>query len=458
MQLPKDSLSLIMGKPECGKTTLSRIMAGLVPRHTGGTLKGKMYLPGLTSGMPAPQKLMDTLGLIFQDADEQIIMTRCDWEVAFPLESLQVPRQEMVRRVAAALEALGLEKFRERNPGRMSGGEKRKLLLAVLYAQRPDLWILDETLEEIDAPARRQILSFLSERQGGAVVFSSRYSAPLRGYFSQAAVLTPSGFNGPFSLEKKEDLLPALKRDGLFLESSKGLEEPRPSRGEELMKAEGIEFSYPEADSFTLRVEGFSLHRGETVCLVGRNGCGKSTLGRILCGLLRPDKGRLSFHEDGESEKPAHPDDLRRRVGYIFQNPDYQIFLPTVREELLYGLPKDQGTVRKVEEAAELFSLENLDAPPALLSYGTRKRLQAACYYLLKRRIYILDEADSGISYEDFSFMLRSLSDSRGSVVVITHDLELARVVGDRLCIMKDGRIISEYPRGFAGPVRELEE
>ena len=222
-----------------------------------------------------------------------------------------------------------------------------------------------------------------------------------------------------------------------------------------MLTAEDLSFSYSGKGAFSLEVEHLSFKAGETVCVVGRNGCGKTTLGRILCGLLRPETGRISLAEPGALPGKAGPEDLHRHVGYMFQNPDYQIFLPTVRDELMYGGRSGDDTIR---EAAELFSLGALDAPPALLSYGTRKRLQAACYFLLRRRVYILDEADSGISYGDFRRILSNLAGPDRSVLVITHDVDLARATADRILVMDKGRIVSECAADTRDSLGDLED
>lgn len=457
-RFPGGSLSMVLGRPESGKTTLSRIITGLVPRHTGGSLRGTVVIPG-TAGKPLPPpEIMEHLGIVFQDADEQIVMTRCDHDAAFAMESLGLSRGEMQRRISEAFELMGLSGMESRNPSSLSGGEKKKLLLAGLIAQDPDTWILDETLEEVDLPTRRKLLDYLSSRGRRMIIFASRCPGQLGRYFSSFSILSAGGVKGPFASPEDAAMIEAAGREGLYLGEPETETPPRDmaAPGEPILTAEDIRFSYAGAGGFDLSVEGLTLYRGETVCLVGRNGCGKSTLGKILCGLLRPESGRISLVSDG-APNPAAPPVLNREVGYMFQNPDYQIFLPTVAEELGYGLGSSSEVEGRLREAAGAFSLGSLEAPPALLSYGTRKRLQAASYYLLGRRVYILDEADSGLSYGDFRMILRNLSGPDRVVLVITHDVDLARVVADRIILMRDGRLVSTHRRGAFSRLEDLE-
>ena len=460
LSFPADRMSLVLGGPETGKTTLSRIIAGLIPRHTGGTLKGRIHIPGIENVGMAPPDLIEHVGIVFQDADEQIVMTRCDYEAAFALESLGLPAANIRGRVSEAFEIMGLEGFEERNPARLSGGEKKKLLLASLLALNPETWILDETLEEIDLPTRKRLLDFISHRGERVIVFASRCTGSLKNYFSSYSLLASGKSFGPFETLEAPELTAKAGQEGLFLEKTMPEHVPASSVpvGDTVLIAEDICYAYPGEGSFCLDVEGFSLNRGETVCLVGRNGCGKSTFGKILCGLIQPTSGLVKMAIGESLPEAVEARELNSRVGYMFQNPDYQIFLPSVREELSYGLEALPKIKELTEEAAALFSLGRLDAPPALLSYGTRKRLQAACYYLLKRPVYILDEADSGLSYRDFRLILSSLSGKQRGLMVITHDIDLAREVADRIIIMSNGRLDSEYHRGNFRKIGDLED
>ena len=175
---------------------------------------------------------------------------------------------------------------------------------------------------------------------------------------------------------------------------------------------------------------------------MGPNGSGKSTFSRLLCGLDSFDKGRIEI--DGEE---ANRERLERSVGYMFQNPDYQIFLPTVKDELYYSLSllkiTEKERERRLEETATLFSL-NLSSTASIMSYGERKRLQSAIYYSLDRPFYILDELDSALSYKESVSIIQRLSEKGAGILLITHDEEFAKAVAGRRYRAQEGRIYEE--------------
>ena len=181
---------MLFGAADAGKTTFARIVAGLVPRFSGGSLQGTLFLDSLDIRKSLPFELMEKVGLVSQDSDEQIFTTRCDTEIAFALESLGVPRPQIVERVERCLQQMGLTAFKERNPSTLSGGEKKRLLLACLFAINPALWILDESLEELDQAWKGSILDSLTRGEKTVLVLASRWSPLLAGKASSFALLS----------------------------------------------------------------------------------------------------------------------------------------------------------------------------------------------------------------------------------------------------------------------------
>lgn len=440
--------TILFGRADAGKTTLARIVAGLVPRFTGGALSGDLRVEGRDAARVPPFDLMQSVGLVAQDSEEQILTTRCDSEVAFALESLGVPRAQMRDRVDSSLRRAGLSGFSQRNPATLSGGEKKRLLLACLDAIRPGLWILDEALGELDFEWKARVLDLIAEAGGTALLMESRWSdlAASRG---SAFFLMEAGTIRSRAAEAADQAFSDAMTEAGIRQTRRRA--PRPGASGGFLRAEGLAFRFDDAEGFSLAVDSLELRFGQICGLVGKNGSGKSTLGKILCGLIVPRNGVIGFGGEGHY-KPARPDELSARVGYLFQNPDHQIYLPTVREELSLGLRRQRlarGEIEaRVSEAASLFGLPELGAPPALLSYGARRRLQAATYSLLTRDLLILDEIDSGLSYREVESLVDALASRMPGIVLITHDMALARAACDRILVMEGGRISADAPTG----------
>ncbi|MBQ6673668.1 MAG: ATP-binding cassette domain-containing protein [Spirochaetia bacterium] len=401
--LEKGSMTVFLALPGAGKTTLSRILTGLVPAYTGGELSGSIEKNGTT-------------GIVFQNPDEELFCSTAEKEVVFPLENAALPREEIAFRADMAFQKTGIEYLRFKNPVHLSGGEKRRLLISVLFATDPDIWILDETLEEIDILGREEILSFLKKSGKTILILTAKMLDVYKKYADNFIV-----YSGDYSLDEPlpdEETIKALEGNTF--------QNP-------LLKVENIRFTYPDSD-FTLSIDQFVLAQGKTTAVIGTNGCGKSTLSRIIAGLLVPAAGKvLLFGAEGGAEK------LNRNCSYLFQNPDYQLFLPTARAELEYGLKLQKLCAAEIEEkvhkAIEVFGIEHPDAPPVLMSYGQRKKLQAAIYWLLEKKIVIIDEADSGISSKEYRQIIDAFKSSQANpaILVITHDIKLASQVADKI-------------------------
>jgi energy-coupling factor transport system ATP-binding protein len=450
LTLPAGRITVVLGPADSGKTTLARILVGAVPRFTGGSLSGSIRLASRELTSARPYELVETIGCISQDTDEQIITTRCDTEVAFALESLGVDPAGMKDRIADSLQLVGLEGFEGRNPSTLSGGEKKRLMIACLAALGPAVWVMDESLLELDRSWRRKTLDFLQEARKTVLVLDSRVTPLLEEKGAQFGILSRGALLHLGERSDDAHFLSCAQAEGI-LPGDPPVLGKRQSRAR-LMKARGVRFQFPDSAGpdtagFTLAVDSLELEKGSVCSLLGDNGSGKSTLGKILCGLLSPSRGALSLWA-GAEYRVAAAEELNGRVGYLFQNPDAQIFLPTVFDELALGLRR-QGQVglqlrRRVEEVCGMFALPDPSAPPALMSYGARRRLQAAICYLLHRELLVLDEVDTGLSYRELSALLSVLRSTGAGILLITHDLALATSISDRILLMEKGSLLAD--------------
>ena len=413
---------LILGEPESGKTTLSLILSSLIPEFVEGELEGKVY----------PEcEMKDRMGdytLVPQNAGEFILGETVEDEIAFPLESLGIERKEIIERVDKALSFWGLDALREASTTELSGGEKRRLMLASSLVTNPDYVIYDESFDDLDKGWRQVLRDHIKESSEASLVMASRFLSFFNDLFDRIYVLEHGElreWNGELSSIPTPNIIRKERNN--------------------ILQCRGISFIHPRRSSFSspfvLTLDDFSLKSGEVVALMGPNGSGKSTFSRLLCGLDTPSEGTIIL-----DETPCNKERLERSVGYMFQNPDYQIFLPTVRDELSYSLSflplEKKEKERRLEELSEIFSLK-LDSVASLMGYGEKKRLQAAIYASLDRDFYILDELDSALSYRESVYILDKLRAKGAGILLITHDSVFASSLTDRL-YRAEGGVISE--------------
>jgi energy-coupling factor transport system ATP-binding protein len=433
------SRTLLLAPFDAGKSTLARILAGLCPKYIQGTLTGTIEVCGKDLSRTAPWDLVCDCGYVSQDPQEQFVATSVEDELAFPLESLGLPREEIERRIGTALETWGLTHLRLSSEQELSGGERKRVLLATQQAIDPAFWILDESFDDLDLQWRTLLAKTVGEGPRTYLVLASRYLAQFDGLFDRYALLE----DGRLRFGAKDEVVSAFSR-------LCGDDRPNPIESQQVtpsvrhvvscrdLQTVRHRMSSIEDHPFTLSVPSFSLSSGDLSTLVGPNGSGKSTFSRLLCGLDVPTQG--GFAIDG---KPASQKMLNRTVGYLFQNPDLQIFLPTVREELSWSLKRQKNstpeeTERKVAECADLFGLR-LDDTPTTMSYPLRKALQAAVYYLLDRPFYILDELDNALTYDSALQIIARLRRNGAGILLITHDRKFASMVCKSTFVIEDG-------------------
>jgi energy-coupling factor transport system ATP-binding protein len=434
----------VYGRPEAGKTSLGRIMAGLVPAFTGGTISGEVLLGKKDVLKTKGYDLLEHIGMVFQDPDEQILMPLVEDEIVFPLESLGMNRPKIHERLEEEIAFWDLDELRDVNPGNLSGGEKKRVLLAVLCAINPSVWVLDETFEELDEQWRETLIQRAVASGKTIIIFASKHIELFDIYVATWSVLKDKKiFQG-----SKDQVLQLLGDNWEY----KKLHPSMPyishsvfEKQEPILSVRNLSYTYPQGNSdFTLFVDNLDIYSGKITAFYGPNGSGKSTLSKLLCGLLTPDHGEIFFPDNGEKQKHAAVRALQKFTGYLFQNPDYQIFLPTVKEELMYslvqaGVDKDDAG-RQAVSCAELFGLQDPNEIPSIMSYGARKRLQAAVCYLLDRSCCIFDEADSGILMSEYIRIVDLFVKRKASLILITHDIRLAKKLADTIIVFQDGR------------------
>jgi len=399
LSVEKGDHILIAGAPNGGKTTLSRILTKAIDKYIKGKLEGEILLLGKNLKEIQPWNLMNLLSIIEQNTSEQLISTSVIDEMAFPLESLGLDKKEIKSRISSSLKEWELEDKKDFNPQILSGGEKKRLLLAISYSIDPEIIIFDETFDELDESWKQYLKEKIKSSKKTIVVLQSRVNESFEGVFNKI-----------FKINDKKLL--EINETELFNEN-KIYKKFSVSKSNTSITGKNLLVEHKP--NFYLKVPSFKLNKGEVVSLIGRNGSGKTTFARALCGLDNLSTGDFSISQEK----------LPLKVGYLFQNPDYQIFLPTVMDELSYP-PNSKITKEEIENTCKKFNLDpNKNA--SLISYPERKRLQAAVYYQLNRDFYILDEIESSLDNETSYSLINTLRQKGAGILLITHEKEIQK-------------------------------
>lgn len=408
LEITPGEVTLVTGPSGCGKSTLARCLIGLIPHLYHGELSGEVWINGDRTIEVPMWQLAEKAGMVFQNPAAQMLAPSVEEEIIFGLENLGLPHDEITQRLEIVLQQFDLVALRSRSPQTLSGGEQQKLALAAIVARQPEALILDEPLSMLDTTAAGELIAHLESlaKAGKTVVIFEHRQEFLEGV-EGLRVLNLAGNLQP------EDSLPE--------------QAALPSREKFALEIEGLRVNL--GGRAILSNFSLNLASGEWVAIVGRNGAGKTTLLRALSGLQKFDGRVAAITSSGEK----YPD-----FGMVFQNPDLQLFNPTVRDEILYRVPEpDLDFYGAIVKALGLQPYE--DTPPLLLSEGEKKRV-ALAMVLMRHPAHgvLLDEpslGQDGAHKEILARMMRVLANTGQLVLMTTHDLTLASQA-DRLILL----------------------
>jgi energy-coupling factor transporter ATP-binding protein EcfA2 len=416
-------LTLVTGPSGGGKTSLLRVLNGLVPHFHGGRIQGRATVDGHDVFESPARLLARSVGFVFQDPELQAVYTVVDREVAFGLENLAVPSGEIGARIEEALELVGIAHLRGRRVATLSGGERQRLALASVMALRPRLVVLDEPTSQLDPEGTALTLEACRRLAdtGRAVVVAEHRLAELMPIVQRAlrveggrlSTIDPSGWRPPTASIPRA----RAERSGILAWSLDGV-------------AAGFDGTPVLSD--------VDLHgmRGEVVALTGPNGGGKTTLMRVIAGALRPRSGTVE-------RAPG-------RIAYLPQNPISLLHRPTVLDEVRLTLNRGRDP-EPPEVALEAFGLLAMARRyPRDLSSGERQRAALAAILAGSPQLVLLDEPTRGMDAFARGALTRTIErmrDRGAAVVIATHDTDLCARVADRVLHVGNGRVTEPRPQ-----------
>lgn len=455
---------LIAGSSGCGKTTLMRCVNGLIPNTYHGEMSGDIRVFGQSVRTMTMLDISQKVGTLLQDPERQILGSYVLNEVAFGLESLGLPREEIIHRSEQALDRLGILGLRDRETFGTSGGEKQKIALAGLLAMQPKILLLDEPLASLDPASAHEALQVFRDLadEGYSVMIVEHRVEDVLAINPEVVLYMEDGKTVYFG--DKVGLMDAVDYRQVKLPADVVMKKARhdpvikftpavvPCDSKTpLIQFENVHFHYGKDQPDVLNGINFEIRDGDVIAILGHNGSGKTTLVKHAFGLLKPTEGRVLL--EGKETRSMTVAQAAHTVGYVFQSPSQMLFAPTVAEELAFG-PCNLGYGEKVVQenvdwAIDTVNLrQELSTPPLALSFGQQKRISIAAILAMHSKILMMDEPTAGQDYWNYTAFMDAILQMPGfnSVVFITHDLDLALIYANRILLVFNGKLVGDGP------------
>lgn len=480
---------LLLGPSGCGKSTLSHCINGLIPFSFDGEIKGSCKIAGLDTVRSSIFQLSNKVGTVLQDSDAQFVGLSVGEDIAYALENDNMPRVEMLPRVYNSAHIVDMHEFLESVPYDLSGGQKQRVALAGIMHDDVKILLFDEPLAALDPMMGNFAIDLIDriykEHNKTVVIIEHRLEDVLYRHVDRiilmregriladmkpdellvSPLLKENGIREPLYVTALKNAGCELKEESLsnifemdlseyekqVIDHFRSTPSSAPKEKQDVVvEVKDVSFSYDSKRKILENVN-FKIHRGEKVAVVGKNGAGKSTIAKLLCGIIRPTSGEILLK--GENYLKYSIKEIGEKIGYVMQNPNQMIVKDMIKEEVALGLTlhgKSQNEIDKcVEEALKMCNLYSMrNWPVSALSYGQKKRVTIASILAMKPDVMILDEPTAGQDYRVYTEImtfLEHLNKEYGiTILFITHDMHLAIEYTDRAIVFSEGTCIGD--------------
>lgn len=497
LEVNKGEFVVILGPSGCGKSTLAIALNGVIPHEMGGSFEGTVVSCGMDTRRWKARDLARKVGIVFQNPEAQIIHTRVEDEVVFPMQNLLMDPEYMKRRLDEVLSTVGLVEFKKSLINTLSGGQKQRLAIATSLAMNPEVLILDEPTVHLDPRGIKEVLSTVEklnkEHSITMILIEHKLDEIIR-LADKIAVMNDGCIVdvGPprellrrqagYIMEKLGLFIPQVSEIA-YLVSKKGhhfdsfpmivdefpknlrvrpLTKERQTRSDAdaILEVNDVSFSYPSGHTAVKQVT-LSFKAGRVYAVVGSNGSGKTTLAKLLVGLLKPSIGKIEFKVNGETidVSKTSPRTLCKYIGFAFQNPEHQFVTDRVFDEVAFGLQvSGHFSEKEIEERTnkmlDMFGLRSCSSEhPLSLSMGQKRRLSIATMLVLEPRLIIFDEPMTGQDKRRTDYIIDLINELKGkgsTSLFITHDMHFVADVATDVVVLEKGKLL------FSGTPEEL--
>ncbi|MFM2613887.1 ABC transporter ATP-binding protein [Vibrio campbellii] len=492
LRIEKGEKIVIIGPSGSGKSTLGQCLNGLIPHAIKGETSGKLTINGQDTAPFDMHQFTEQVGTVLQDTDSQFVGLSIGEDIAFALENQLMSNIDMYPLVKATAKMVDLEQMLDRSPHDLSGGQKQRVSLAGILVDDVDILLFDEPLAALDPKTGKKTIEIIDElhRETGKtiIIIEHRLEDALHRSVDRIILMesgeiiadtTPDEILASPLLEEygiREPLyLSALKEAGCaiegdakpsslttlplaqyqtavstWFEASKATNVEK--QAETLLAVRNLTYSY-DGEKNALEDVSFDVKRGEFVSVLGKNGSGKSTITKLVMGVIEPDQGSMILNGQDLNELTIF--ERSQKVGVVMQNPNHMISHHMIFDEVAFGL-RNRGVEEKQVEAKVLEALELCGLskyrhwPIEALSYGQKKRVTIASILALEPELLILDEPTAGQDYRNYTSMLsfiEKLNRELGiTVMIISHDMHLVLEYTTRSIVIADSKLIADAP------------
>lgn len=493
LEIKQGEKVLICGPSGCGKSTLAHCINGLIPASYNGKITGELEIGGRSYKDHDIFSLSKIVGTVLQDSDSQFIGLTVGEDIAFALENDRVALQEMRQRVSDVAQKVGIGGFLRHAPHELSGGQKQRVSLAGVMVDDVSILLFDEPLANLDPATGKTTIELIDEihrtSKPTVVIIEHRLEDVLHRDVDRIILMSEGRIiadTTPDELLSGDMLKVNGIREPLYVTALKyaGVEitpnmhpgrienlvlgkddrekvrswyehVPKPEAKEDqelLLETRGIDFSYPNGKQALFDID-FQVKKGEMMSIVGKNGAGKSTFSKVICGFEKQQKG--SIYLNGKDLKDDSIKERADRIGYVMQNPNQMISKTLIREEVGLGLSlkgklSEEELRKRVDDTLAVCGLHEFRSwPISALSYGQKKRVTIASILSMQPQVIILDEPTAGQDfrhYTDIMEFLKELNDKGITIILITHDMHLMLEYCSRAVVFCDGHMIADAP------------
>lgn len=425
LEIQDGEFVLICGESGCGKTTMTKLINGLIPHFVRDvSVDGTITVCGKNVAEMPMYEIAELVGSVFQNPRTQFFYTNSNAEMAFGLENRGVEPEYIRKRIKNTINELDIEKLEDRDVFSMSGGEKQLLAFASVYAMNPQIYVLDEPSANLDIAAMEKLSERMKviKEKGHTVVVAEHRLAWIQKFADRIIYMKEGRIEQEFTSDEFK-ALSDLKRKQMGLRSivPAQIQIPEITGNSEDAVLQIYNLSCKRKKQMIFQNISLSARAGDIIGITGKNGAGKSTFCNCLCGLLKPKGGEILYQGKKLSEK------VRTKLfGMVMQEVNHQLFSDSVKNECL--LANEEASEQEIRELLEKFDLEEYaEYHPMILSGGQRQRLAICQAVMGEKKLLIFDEPTSGLDFRHMcqvEKLMKQLSEEKYIIIVVTHDYE----------------------------------